>query len=89
MFRGQVADYTERVDVIGNKAFISFVEDLENLEDMTLDTFEIGKEKLHILTIMPMPEKMDYDIGVPVLSPQYHNEKGTVTNSFHLPKRFL
>ena len=69
MFRGQVTDYTERVDVIGNKAFISFVEDLEKLEDMTLDTFEVGKDKLHILTIMPMLEKMAYDIGVPVLSP--------------------
>jgi len=66
---GQGGGYTERVDVIGNKAFISFVEDLEKLEDMTLDTFEVGKEKLHILTIMPMLEKMAYDIGVPALSP--------------------
>jgi type III restriction enzyme len=66
---GQGGSYTERVDVIGNKAFISFVEDLEKLEDITLDTFEVGKEKLHILTIMPMLEKMAYDIGVPALSP--------------------
>ncbi len=66
---GQGGDYTERVDVIGNKAFIAFVEDLEKLEGLTLDTFDVGKDKLRILTIMPMPEKMAYDIGVPTLSP--------------------
>ncbi len=69
MFRDRVADYTERVDVIGNRAFIEFVEELEQLENLTLDTFEIGKDKLRILTIIPMPEKIARDIGVPRLSP--------------------
>ena len=69
MFRGRVENYTERVDVIGNQAFIQFVEDLEELENLTLDTFEIGKDKLRILTIIPLPEKMAHDIGVPRLSP--------------------
>ncbi len=84
MFRGQVTDYTERVDVIGNKAFISFVEDLEKLEGMTLDTFEVGKEKLHILTIMPMPEKLAYDIGVPKLSPLLVRKRSLAKDIAHL-----
>ena len=69
MFRDRVEDYTERVDVIGNQAFIQFVEDLEELENLTLDTFKIGEDKLRILTIIPMPEKMAHDVGVPRLSP--------------------
>lgn len=69
MFRDRVSNYTERVDVIGNQAFIQFVEDLEELENLTLDTFELGKEKLQILTIIPLPEKKIHDIGVPRLSP--------------------
>ncbi len=69
MFRGNGVGYTERVDVIGNNAFISFVEDLEKLEDIRLDTFEIGKDKLKIVTIAPVPEREKFDIGIPVLSP--------------------
>jgi len=69
MFRGAGTSYVERVDVIGNKNFISFVEDLERIEDLKLDTFEVGKEKLRILTIVPQPEKAAYDIAMPVLSP--------------------
>jgi len=69
MFRGSGASYVERVDVIGNKAFLSFVEDLERVEDLQLESFEVGKERLHILTIAPQPEKIGYDIGIPVLSP--------------------
>jgi type III restriction enzyme len=40
MFRGGVDSYTERVDVIGNKKFIEFVEDLERVEDIELETFD-------------------------------------------------
>lgn len=69
MFRASESGYLERVDVIGNKAFLSFVEDLEKLEDLKLDTFEVGKDKLHIITIAPMEEKKDRDIGIPELSP--------------------
>ena len=68
MFRGQ--NYAERVDIIGNKAFISFVDDLEKLEDIKLDTFEVGKDKLKIIAIAPqVPEKADYDLSLPRLSP--------------------
>jgi type III restriction enzyme len=35
--------YTERVDVIGNKTFIDFVEQLEREEDIQLETFNIGE----------------------------------------------
>src|SRR3989338_10258838 len=70
MFRGETSGgYTERLDVIGNRAFISFVEDLEKLEEIQLDTFEIGKDKLKIETIAPGSSKKKYDIGLPVLSP--------------------
>jgi type III restriction enzyme len=69
MFRGDGGSYVEHVDVIGNKTFIEFVEDLEKLEDIKLDTFEVGKDKLTILTIMPQPtERGQYDIGLPILT---------------------
>jgi type III restriction enzyme len=68
MFRGQ--SYDERVDIIGNKAFISFVEDLEKLEDLKLESFEVGKDKLRICAIMPqVPDKLAYDLALPRLSP--------------------
>ena len=75
MFRGSVADYTERVDVIGNKAFLAFVEDLEQLEGLQLDTFEIGKDKLKIITIQPVEEKKAADIGIPDLSPSTSSQE--------------
>jgi type III restriction enzyme len=67
MFRGS-AGYIERVDVIGNKTFIKFVEQLEREEDIELESFKIG-DKVHIVTIAPDPQKMDKDIPIPVLSP--------------------
>ncbi|HEX6478366.1 MAG TPA: DEAD/DEAH box helicase family protein [Ktedonobacteraceae bacterium] len=74
MFRGQA--YAERVDIIGNKKFLEFVDDLEKLEDMQLDTFEIGKDKLKIISIMPqMPEKAAYDLSLPRLSPMLTRKK--------------
>lgn len=69
MFRGANSGYDERVDIIGNKAFLEFVDDLEKLEDLTLDTFEIGKEKPRILSIMPIEEKKEFDIALPQLEP--------------------
>ncbi|MCX5644552.1 MAG: DEAD/DEAH box helicase family protein [Phycisphaerae bacterium] len=75
MFRGFAADYVERVDVIGNKAFIQFVEQLEKEEDIELDSFEIGKDKLQIVTIMPDPQKLEKDIALPTLSPILSRKK--------------
>src|ERR1019366_7632190 len=60
--------YVERVDVIGNPAFLKFVEQLEKDEDITLDTVDLN-EPLVITTIEPDNEKIDHDITVPVLSP--------------------
>ena len=67
MFRGATG-YIERVDVIGNKTFIEFVEQLEREEDIQLETFKIG-EKVSIITIAPDPTKAGRDISIPVLSP--------------------
>jgi len=69
MFRDSGVDYRERVDIIGNKAFLDFVDDLEKLEDLKLDTFEVGKDKLRIVTILPLKERKKFDIGLPVLTP--------------------
>ncbi len=69
MFRDLVGEYVERIDVIGNKAFINFVEDLEKDEGTKFDTFQLGKDKLEIVTIMVDPNKMEKDIDIPVLSP--------------------
>jgi type III restriction enzyme len=69
MFRDQGTGYVERLDVIGNKKFIEFVEQLEREEDMQLDTFELGKDKVVITTIAPDPAKLAKDITVPSLSP--------------------
>jgi type III restriction enzyme len=70
MFRGmERGSYVEHVDVIGNKTFIEFVEQLEREEDLQLDTFEVGKGKVVIVTITPDEKKRDWDIQMPVLSP--------------------
>jgi type III restriction enzyme len=75
MFRDITTDYTERVDIIGNQKFLEFVDDLEKLEELTLDTFELGKEKLRILTIMSEEKRKEFDIGLPVLSPTLIRKK--------------
>jgi type III restriction enzyme len=69
MFRGTGSGYIEHVDVIGNKKFIEFVEDLEHEEGMEFGTFEVGKDKVVIVHITPDPKKSDKDISLPVLSP--------------------
>ncbi len=75
MFRDTPVDFTERVDIIGNQKFLDFVDDLEKLEDLKLDTFEVGKDKLQIVTILPLGNRKDYDIGLPVLSPSLVRKK--------------
>jgi type III restriction enzyme len=64
-----VKPFVERVDIIGNKTFIEFVEALEKDESVPFDTFQIGKDKLVITTIAPDPERSAYDIGLPRLTP--------------------
>lgn len=75
MFRDQGSAYQERVDVIGNKKFIEFVEQLEKEEDLDLETFKVGQEKLSIITIQPDPTKLDKDISLPTLSPMLVRKK--------------
>ncbi len=68
MFGNLATQYTERVDVIGNSAFLEFVAQLEREEDITLDAFDLN-EPLVITTIAPDLAKLDRDITIPVLSP--------------------
>src|SRR5262249_32496086 len=75
MLRDFGSSYVERVDVIGNKRFIEFVEQLEREEDLQLDTFELGKDKVAIVTIGPDPAKADKDIVIPQLSPALVRKK--------------
>jgi len=75
MFRDSSVDYRERVDIIGNGAFLEFVDDLEKLEEIKLDTFEVGKDRLRILTIMPLAERAEFDIGLPLLTPSLVRKK--------------
>jgi type III restriction enzyme len=87
MFRGATG-YIERVDVIGNKTFIEFVEQLEREEDIQLETFKIG-EKVSIITIAPDPKKADKDIPIPVLSPILTRKKSLAEEIAELDvKRF-
>lgn len=75
MFRDVPVNCRERVDIIGNKAFLDFVEDLEKLEDLQLDTFQVGKDKVQIVTIGPEVERAPYDIGLPLLTPTLVRKK--------------
>ena len=75
MFRDLPTSYTERVDIIGNQAFLNFVDDLEKLEELKLGTFDIGKDKLKIVTILPVEERKKFDLGLPVLAPTLVRKK--------------
>lgn len=68
MFGDLSSTYVERVDVIGNPAFLKFVEQLEKDEDIALDTFDL-KDPVVITTIEPDENKLEHDITIPVLSP--------------------
>ena len=48
---------------------MDFVDDLEKLEELKLDTFELGKDKLRIITILPLEDRKEFDIGLPALTP--------------------
>ena len=69
MFRDLRTSYQERVDIIGNAAFINFVEELEKEEEYEFETWRVGKERLQITVIQPEPEKAEYDVALPALSP--------------------
>jgi type III restriction enzyme len=69
MFPKSGSGFVEHVDVIGNKTFIEFVEQLEREEELQLETFEVGNDKVVIVTIAPDERKKDMDIAMPVLSP--------------------
>jgi type III restriction enzyme len=96
MFRGQpVAGYQERVDIIGNDKFLEFVDDLEKLEEIQFDRFEVGKDRVQITTIAPLSERADFDIALPVLSPALVRKKNLANEiasldvrNFDLPPRF-
>lgn len=75
MFRNMADGYTERVDIIGNKAFMEFVEDLEKLEDLKFETFQLGKDKLKIITVQAEESKKEFDIAVPDISPFLSRKK--------------
>ena len=75
MFRNMADGYTERVDIIGNKAFMEFVEDLEKLEDLKFETFQLGKDKLKIITVQAEESKKEFDIAVPDISPLLSRKK--------------
>ena len=89
MFRNLPTSYTERVDIIGNKAFLDFVEDLERLEELKLDTFEVGKDKVVIVTIAPDPAKLDKDIALPQLSPILTRKKSLGEEIAALDKKMV
>ncbi len=75
MFRDVPTQFSERVDIIGNRAFLDFVDDLEKLEEVKLDTFEVGKDKLHIVTVLPLADRKKFDIGLPSLTPSLVRKK--------------
>jgi type III restriction enzyme len=40
-----------------------------------VDTFELGKDKLRIITILPLEDRKEFDIGLPVLTPSLVRKK--------------
>nr|WP_276976604.1 DEAD/DEAH box helicase family protein [Ferrimicrobium acidiphilum] len=71
MFRdlGRSEHFVERVDIIGNRAFMQFVDELDREEGLALETFRVGADKLEVVTVFPVAEKGEYDIEIPLLSP--------------------
>ncbi len=69
MFRGLRTAYQERVDIIGNADFIKVVKELEKDEDYEFETWRVGKDKLQITGIKPEPDKAEFDVALPTLSP--------------------
>lgn len=80
MFRGQSpAGYQERVDIIGNDKFLEFVDELERLEEIGFDTVDLRKERVQINAIRPLPERAEFDIAIPRLSPALVRKKSLVS----------
>lgn len=75
MFRGDNYGFTERVDIIGTPKFLEFVQKLDALEDVKLETVDLDKDKLEILAIQVMQDKLAFDIAFPVLSPTLTRKK--------------
>ncbi|MCU0466870.1 MAG: DEAD/DEAH box helicase family protein [Anaerolineae bacterium] len=74
MFRGipmhrDGGAYQERVDIIGNPGFIKFIDKLEKEEDIQLEQWNVGKDRLVITNIQPEAERAAFDISIPSLSP--------------------
>lgn len=67
--------FREQLDVIGNKAFLEFVEKLEKDEDLELDTVDLDNQPVTIETIHPESTKADKDIVIPILSPTLARKK--------------
>jgi type III restriction enzyme len=67
MFPGQDG-YEERVDIIGNKAFLDFVEELEKSEGVSFGVFDPATERFHAETIAPVSGREIWDIYIPELS---------------------
>ena len=81
MFReASVAEgFVERVDIIGNRAFIDFVDALDKKEGVALETFRVGIDKLEIVTIQPQDKRAEYDIEIPLLTPALVRKKSLAT----------
>lgn len=69
MFRNTRTSYEERVDIIGNRGFIQFIERLKEDEDYAFDTWRVGEDRLAITVIQPDPDKAEYDAALPMLGP--------------------
>jgi type III restriction enzyme len=65
---GPQSGFEETVDVVGNRPFEDFVRELEK-EGVVFGEATIGKDKLHIETILVEPGKMRYDMAIPRLTP--------------------
>ena len=74
---GNGAGYAERVDVIGTEGFMQFVAALEKEEGLALETEDIGKAPIVIVSIHPDPDKADMDIAIPDISPIYESRGDT------------
>ena len=74
MFPGEAGaeqGYRERVDIIGTDKFMEFVSDLEKIEGIAVDTEDIERDPIVIVSIYPDPDKLDMDIAIPNVSPIY------------------
>jgi len=61
--------------VIGNNAFIRFVEDLEKIEGLEFETVDLDKSPVVIETIFPDQKKKEMDIVLPIISPILSRKK--------------